>query len=203
VVVDNNIVVGNGSFGLEIFNNQAGSAHAPVYFRHITSWGNLRDTNQSKQGAGEITINDAKNTQVTQSLEQTIAGTGLGGHPIYALALEGGDTSDAVSNDLADGVNGNNTMLYNVGSFTFVPGNLFGVSPGFNSPAVPGAPDCGGTASVTLCMAPVIANFTPTNSSAVGLGYQAPSSTPVSDALFPRWLCTANVPSGLITMGCE
>jgi hypothetical protein len=52
-------------------------------------------------------------------------------------------------------------------------------------------------------MAPVVAGFTPKSASALGLGYQKASSTPVKDPLFPHWLCTANLPPGLITMGCQ
>jgi hypothetical protein len=52
-------------------------------------------------------------------------------------------------------------------------------------------------------MATVIANFTPTNAAAVRYGYQTPSSTQVSDPLFPKWLCNVNLPSGLVTLGCQ
>src|SRR6202043_725660 len=33
-------------------------------------------------------------------------------------------------------------------------------------------------------------------------GYQVPSTTSVSDPLFPQWLCNVNLPAGLVTMGC-
>jgi hypothetical protein len=52
-------------------------------------------------------------------------------------------------------------------------------------------------------MSTVIANFTPTNAAAMAYGYQVPSSTPVYDPLFPQWLCNVNLPSGLVTMGCQ
>jgi hypothetical protein len=51
-------------------------------------------------------------------------------------------------------------------------------------------------------MATVIADFAPTAASAKSFGYQMPSSTPSADKLFPQWLCTANLPSGLVTLGC-
>jgi hypothetical protein len=52
-------------------------------------------------------------------------------------------------------------------------------------------------------MATLVSNFTPTAANTINYGYQKPKSGSVADPLFPRWLCTANVPSGLITMGCS
>ncbi|MGC2661451.1 MAG: hypothetical protein WA324_26150, partial [Bryobacteraceae bacterium] len=52
------------------------------------------------------------------------------------------------------------------------------------------------------CMATVIANFTPTNSSAKAYGYQTPVSTPVTNSLFPTWLCNVGLPSGLVSTPC-
>jgi hypothetical protein len=48
----------------------------------------------------------------------------------------------------------------------------------------------------------VISNFKPKVAAAAGFGYQTPGSA-AYDPLFPQWLCTASVPSGLITMGCQ
>jgi hypothetical protein len=52
-------------------------------------------------------------------------------------------------------------------------------------------------------MATVIANYTPTVAAAKAYGYQQPSSTSVSDPLFPKWLCSVNLPAGLVTKGCN
>jgi hypothetical protein len=35
------------------------------------------------------------------------------------------------------------------------------------------------------------------------MGYQIPSSTAISDPMFPQWLCNANIPTGLVTLGCS
>jgi hypothetical protein len=86
--------------------------------------------------------------------------------------------------------------------FTYGPGNLFGVNPVFANPTTPGAPACGSYADAPACMAMVIADFTPTNSAAVGYGFQMPVSEKVYDTLFPQWLCNVNLPAGLVTMGC-
>jgi hypothetical protein len=52
-------------------------------------------------------------------------------------------------------------------------------------------------------MSSVIAGFIPKASATEGLGYQKPGSASGKDPLFPKWLCTANLPSGLITTSCE
>jgi hypothetical protein len=202
-VAYNNIVVNNGAKGLEVNNNSAGSYHSAIWFSQNTSWGNLTDPNQKWLGCAEVSLYKATNSHIYANLISTKSATGCSGHPIYAIAVSAGDGNDSVINNLAYGYNGNNTFLYDSGSFAWGAGNQFGVSPNFKNPVVPGPPSCEGTSNVPNCMEPVIANFVPRTTSAVGLGYHRPSSTPHHDALFPQWLCTANVPSGLITMGCD
>ena len=202
-VAANNIVVGNGGKGIEVMNNSAGSSHAPIYVTHNSSWGNLADPNQSWYGCGEIALYQTKKTQVSGNLTSTRSATGCGGHPIYALSVSTIDGSDTVVNNVAYGYNGNNDFSYSTGGFNW-GANQFGTNPSFTNPVVPGAPQCGGSANVPSCMASVIADFAPKpGSSTQGFGYQRPTSTSIQDPLFPRWLCTANVPSGLITMGCS
>jgi hypothetical protein len=203
VYVENNMVLGNGSFGLLVFNNQAGSTHAPVYFSHNTAYGDIRDTNQDKEGAGEIVIIDALNANASENLAQTTSATAPGGgHAIYGFSMSGAGASDTVSTDWLTGVSGNNTFLYSSGSFAYGT-NTTGTSPSFANPSIPGAPSCSGTANTVACMATVIANFTPTVTAAKSYGYQQPSTTGVYDPLFPQWLCNVNLPSGLVTMGCQ
>jgi hypothetical protein len=202
-VAYNNIVVNNGAKGLEVNNNSAGSYHSTIWFSQNTSWGNLTDPNQKWLGCAEVSLYKATNSHIYANLISTKSATGCSGHPIYAIAVSAGDGNDSVINNLAYGYNGNNTFLYDSGSFAWGAGNQFGVSPNFTNPVVPGPPSCEGTSNVPNCMEPAIANFVPRTTSAVGLGYHRPSSTPHHDALFPQWLCTANVPSGLITMGCD
>jgi hypothetical protein len=107
-----------------------------------------------------------------------------------------------VDKNFAFGYNGNNTYLANSGAFAYGSKNLLGTSPAFANPVVPAAPNCQAASNVTACMAPVIADFVPTAASAKGFGYQAPSPASMPDALFPQWLCSANLPSGLVTLGC-
>jgi len=202
-VAYNNIIVNNGAKGIEINDNSAGSNHSTIWFTQNTVWGDLTDPNQSWWGCGEISLYKASNTHVTNNLVSTKSATGCGGHPIYALAVSTSDGSDSVTGNVAYGYNGNNVFLYSSGSFGWGSGNQFGTNPNFTNPVAPGAPSCGGSANVPSCMSSVVNNFVPKTSSATGLGYQKPSSTSVHDALFPHWLCTANVPSGLVTMGCS
>jgi hypothetical protein len=202
VVVENNIVVGNGSDGIEIFNNQAGGTHAPVYVLQNTSWGNMRDTHQNRLGAGELLINVASNTNEYYNLVQTSSATGLGGNAIYALSVGTGDATDQVYSNYASGVSGNNTFIFSSGSFAYGPNNTIGTTVTFTSATVPGAPSCSSFASTVACMASVIANFVPTNAGASAYGYQQPSTTCVYDPLFPQWLLGIGLPTGLVTPAC-
>ena len=203
-VIYNNIVVANGEKGLEVSRNQAGSSHAVVYVNQNTSWGNLTDPNQTWQGCGEVAVQQASDTHVSDNLVSTKSATACGGNPIYALTVEAGDDTDSVTDNFAYGYDGYNTFVYDSGSFSLGSTNHLGVSPDFTNPVAPGAPKCGGTANVPACMASVVADFAPKSGAASqGFGYQKPSSTSVHDPLFPHWLCTANLPSGLVTMGCS
>jgi hypothetical protein len=202
-VAYNNIIVNNGAKGIEVNDNSAGSSHSTIWFSQNTVWGDLTDTNQSWLGCGEISLYKASNTHVSNNLVSTKNATGCGGHPIYAVAVSTSDGSDSVTGNLAYGYNGNNVFLYSSGSFGWGSGNQFGTNPSLTNPVAPGGPNCGGSANVPSCMSSVISNFVPRTSSATGLGYHKPSSSSVHDTLFPHWLCTANVPAGLVTMGCS
>jgi hypothetical protein len=202
VVVNNNIVVGNGSFGIEVFNNQAGTIKAPVYILQNTAWGDLQDPNETKLGAGELTIITTSHTEAYLNLVQTKSATGLGGNAVYALAISAGDATDHVYNSYASGVSGNNTFIFSSGSFAYGPNNTIGTTVTFANATVPGAPSCSTFASTTACMATVIANFVPTAATATTYGYQTPSTTNVFDPLYPSWLCSTNLPTGLVTPGC-
>jgi hypothetical protein len=202
-VAYNNIVVNNGSKGIEVNNNSAGSNHSTVWLSQNTSWGNLTDPHQSWLGCAEISLYKSSDTHVSGNLVSTKSATGCGGHPIYALGVSTDDGTDSVVSNFAYGYNGNNTFLYDSGSFTWGSGNQFGTFPSFTNPVAPAAPNCSGSSNVPSCMASVITNFVPRTSSATGLGYHKPSFTSVHDPLFPRWLCTADLPAGLVTMGCS
>jgi hypothetical protein len=200
-VAENNILVGNGAKGIEVFNNSQGAAHAPIYITGNTSWGNLQDPNQHYLGCAEIAVNVASSTQVSGNLVSTASATGCGGNPIYSLSVETGNATDSVANNFAYSQSGNNTFLYASGAFSY-GSNAVGQNPLLTNAAAQSAPQCSGHSDVPSCMASMVADFAPQTTAAQGFGYQPPSSTVVSNHLFPQWLCTANVPSGLVTMGC-
>ena len=202
LLVENNILVNNGGRGIEVYNNSAGASHAPIIITQNTSWGNLTDPNQNDTGCGEVALETASDTQVNGNLISTKSATGCGMNPIHALSVQAGDSTDTVDSNFAFGLNGNNTFLSNSGSFAYGSKNIFGVNPNFSNPTVPAAPNCQNASNVPSCMAPLVNDFAPTAASAKGFGYQAPSSTSSPDALFPQWLCTVNLPSGLVTLGC-
>jgi chitobiase/beta-hexosaminidase-like protein/ASPM-SPD-2-Hydin domain-containing protein len=201
-VAENNIVIGNGAKGIVVFNNAVGSSQAPIYLAHNTSWGNLTDPNQNWQGCGEISLDNAYNAHVTGNLVSTRSAYGCGSNPIYALAVAQGNGSDQVTGNFAFGYNGYNSFFYASGSFAY-GANTLGTDPQFANPTVPGAPSCAGKSNVPSCMALTIANFAPAASAAQGLGYQIPPASPVSDSLFPQWLCNANLPQGLVNLACQ
>jgi hypothetical protein len=202
-VAYSNIVVGNGSKGIEVNNNQAGSYNASIWINQNTVWGNNTDPNQTWYGCSEISTVYAHNVHLYGNLASTRSATGCGGNAIYALGVSAGNTTDTADNNFAYGYNGNNTFVYDSGSFAWNSDNHFGVSPSFTTPAVPGSPSCGGTANAPACMSALTQHFVPQAANSISYGYQKPLSSPVSDALFPSWLCSANIPTGLITMGCS
>ncbi len=198
-----NLVIGNGGRGIEVYNNQAGTYHARFWINQNTIWGSNSDPHQSWWGCGELSITAAKEVHTYGNLISTSRSTGCGGHPIYAIATSGGDSSDTDDNNFAFGYNGYTKFTWNSGTFYYNGDNLFGTYPGFRDALVPGAPQCSGKINAVACMATVVADFMPTVSGSGPAGYHAPLSTSVSDVLFPHWLCTANVPAGLVTMGCS
>jgi hypothetical protein len=193
IVVDNNILIANGGRGFDVFNNSAGSAHAAIYARHNTLWGNNADFNETNNLCGEITINFALNVQVLFNMAATNPAYGCGGYPLYAYYVAYGNSTDLAISNLGWSASGTYSATLNSQGFSYASNNLFGANPSFRNASVPSAPNC---------MAAMIANFTPTNATAAPYGYQIPGAVQTYDPLFPQWLCTANLPAGLVTMGC-
>jgi hypothetical protein len=205
IVIDNNIFVSNGGRGLEVFKNTGGTVHAPIYFRHNTIWGNNTDVNNNAGAdCAETILSHALNTQVSYSISMAAAATGCQANaPTHAYYVDNGDATDHVFSNVGYSASGNNKAAVSSGGFTFGADNLFGTNPNFTNAVAPSAPSCSGTTGVPNCMATVIANFSPTNASAVAYGYQIPSTTSIYDPLYPAWLCTVtNLPAGLVTPGC-
>jgi hypothetical protein len=200
LVIDNNISIFNGGRGIQSYSNNS----ANVYIRHNTVYGNNTQTGQLAGVCGEIAINASLNTQAFLNLAQTsVPPIGCGGAAVYAYWVEGGNGTDEVYENYGYDASGNNDGAANSAGFSYGPNNTFGTNPRFANPVAPSAPNCGSYASVPACMATVIANFLPTNATAMGYGYQIPGSAQTYDPLFPQWLCNVNLPVGLISMGCQ
>jgi hypothetical protein len=207
-IVDNNILVANGGRGLLVGNNGEGTPpFAQIYLRHNTVWGNNRDLSQaggsSSSWCGEVDLLTTLNTQAFSNIAVTNAATGCGSKPIYAFYVIGTSTADSVYQNWGYAPSGTDDTIFDSPGFSYGSTNTFGANPSFANPVAPEAPSCGNYSSVPACMATVIANFTPTNQAASSYGYQIPSSAPTYDPLFPQWLCNANIPPGLVTMGCK
>ncbi len=202
VVVQNNIGFFNGGMGFEVFDNQAQTVPATVFFKYNTAYGDMTDNNQTGGCAGraELLLKLTKNTALDHNLAQTRAGTSCSSGALYGSFAETVDGSDTVPAGWYYSAAGHPTGTDNATGFNF--GTITTTNPGFTNPVNPGAPSCGGTASVPACMAAVVAGYKPTTSGASAFGYQAPVSTPVTDPLFPTWLCNVGLPSGLVSTPC-
>ena len=196
VAIENNIFVGNGGRGIEE-NNNNGTTPATVYIKNNTTYGNNSQAGQAYPVAnGEINVVEANDTTATNNLTMTSQAT-TGGDAIYSFALNPTGTGNTASGNWLYSAAGNTTFGSGYGT------NVTGTNPAFANPVIPGAPSCSGTANVPACAATLIANFTPTASGASAYGYQKPSTTSVTDELYPQWLCNVNLPSGLVTPSCS
>ena len=203
-VAMNNMLLSNGGHGIEIQNNIAGSQHAPILLLQNTTWGNEQQSNQQYNHlCGEILINSGYNIQEAYNLVATSSQNACAGlaNADYALTAYTVDGSVWVYDNFATGYSGQNAYVYNGGSYGLASNNVLGQNPYFNHAVTPGAPNCSGTGSVDACMASVVSGFTATNSAAKGMGFQKPGSQSYN-AYFPQWVCSVNLPSGLVTKGC-
>lgn len=196
---ENNIFAWNGGRGLE-YNNNNNTITAPFFSKNNTTYGNNTQTGQDfPQGLGEIYINNAFNTNSTLDIAQTSADT-IAGNAIYSFAVIGSNGTSTVNGDWfwAPGVN----YIFSFSN----PGFSFGTNtfsdPQFVSTTMPGTPACSGKLNVVDCAAPIINALTPQAAGASLYGYQKPKSVCVSDPLYPIWLKSVTLPTGLITPGC-
>lgn len=201
-VVQNNIVVSNGSSGILVENNKTGSSAAPVFFKQNTTYGNLTATNRSFcVGLGELYAEAAFNVTETGNLSMTNAATGCSGDAIYANSVANGNGTVSVANNWMYSAAGNTTFISASPGFSYGT-NTVNTNPVFTNVTIPPAPSCGSSVNVPACMAALVNGFKPTNTSAQPFGYQTPSNTSVSDSLYPQWLCNVTLPLNLITPGC-
>lgn len=209
-VAQNNLGFFNGGRGFEAFENKAGSGNATIVLKYNTAFGNMTDNFQTAGclGRAELAPDNVKNTTFDHNLAQTRTGTSCMSAGLYALFVETCDSSCTVTNNWLYSAAGNNSGIDASPGFSLGAGNVSGTNPSFANPVNPGAPSCGSFASVPACMATVIADYTPTNGSALAYGRQTVSNTSITDALFPQWLCTgtgqmnSNIPANLVTPGC-
>jgi hypothetical protein len=200
-VAYNNILLRNGGQGFETFNNKAGSAHATIYAELNTLWGNAYDPQMNATYCGQMLISSAYQITMSNNLAMSSTSSGCGSNPVYMFYVGGGNSTDTISGNFGYSAAGQNCGVN--GSSGFSCGtDTFGTNPDFANAVEPGAPSCGSATSVPNCMAAVVANFTPGTAAAKAYGYQPPSATQTNDPLFPQWLCTANLPPGLVTIGC-
>ena len=202
IVVRNNIAVWNGGYGFG--NTGNGTPSAPIYYLYNTSVHNLTATNSSTTTCGDVTILSSSHTTISNNLIETGSSLACQGtsRAAYAVAVNTADSTDKVAMNWLYSAAGNNTTAITSTGFTFGT-NITGTDPGLANPVDPGQPNCAGKANTVDCMSTVIANYTPANPAAKAYGYQMPQSSSVSDPLFPQWLCSADLPGGLITMGCS
>ena len=202
-VAENNIAVFNGGRGVYTENNAAGSTHATIYFKYNTMYANNEQLAQGYcSGNGDLADYNALNVTAEYNLVQTDQATMCtSAQAKYAMAVSTVNASVVFDYNYANGVSGNNTSLFDGGGFAFGVHNVIGTNPGYANAANPGAPNCGGKTNVPNCMATMVANFTP-GSGVSSYGYQIPSTTSITDPLYPAWLCSVVLPAGLVTPGC-
>jgi hypothetical protein len=196
--IENNISFLNGARGIEVLNNGSAS----LYITQNTLYGNLGQSTLNGTFCGELYLSGTGAVQAWRNISRTNAATACSGpSPLYALWVSTSSATTGVAGNFIYSAAGNNQG--SSGNTGFVYGtNLSGTDPNFINPVNPGAPSCGTASSVPNCMATVINNFTPQTTGAATYGRQPVLTNQTYDALFPKWLCNVNLPSGLVTMGC-
>jgi hypothetical protein len=205
MAIDNNMIIGNGSFGLELL---AGNG-APIIFRNNTTYGNGLAPPFQAAGVAEISIKEGNsNVLVDKDLIFSLARWATTGASTPAIDIYYA-TKVTVSNSFVYssiglfGLNGYTASGVTL-SGVYLPNviNVTTASPNFVNPhQVTAAPDCSAATSVPQCLAQLIADFTPQAAGAVGLGYQPPGAcAPNPD--WPSWIGPGDVPDGIVTKPC-
>jgi hypothetical protein len=206
VVAANNLFVGNGGRGLEYQTYKKNATAWPKVYRYNnTMYGNSTDTHQNTTLLNEMDVNIGYGVVDTANIaDSTVAS--INGNTVFAYSAydESSAKGDSVSGNWFYAVSGSSTSHFNDDTLSFTFGsNVTGVNPAFKNPVIPsGAPSCGLASSVVDCMQGLIDNFTPTASNIGSYGYQKVTGINGTDSLFPQWLCTSNLPLGLVDMSC-
>lgn len=217
-VITNSLTVYNGAGGIEIGGSGNSSSH--IYVVNNTSANNFINTNQNASDCGMIedvgypftgSGSQNKYVEVYRNIASTEYGTsgGCNNQPQYAFSFGNVDATNVSYSNIGWSVAGYNVALLGTTTGLVQLNNTYGINPNFYQPFtnndIPPAPSCGSFTSVITCMATMVANFTPTNTTVLqsGYGYQPPSTAVIYDPLFPQFLCNnPNMPAGLVTMGC-
>lgn len=211
--IENTVTMFNGAYGI-LAGGGSGNSSSPMFVANNTAYGNFINTNQNQPLCGQIasygfpTNNSANANRLTSyynnlSVPGATSFTGCGSATVYAYVFGNFDSTDSVFNNAGYVSTGNNVLVNGLAPGFVVGVNQWGTNPVLANPVQPSAPSCSGKTSVIDCMSTVIANSLPTVTSQAKYGYQPVSGTPVYDPLFPQFLCgNANMPSGLVTMGC-
>ena len=190
-VVENNISVWNGGYGLGVTGN--GNPSAPVIFRNNTSVHNWTSVNSSATTCGDVGFLASSFTTAYGNLIQTAGATGCSGPTaLYGFAVNGANGTDSVYGNFIYSASGSNTTSVSSPGFSYGT-NLTGANPLLANPVDPGQPNCTGKTSTVDCMSAVIANFRPALAAAQPYGYQQPGVSPVANGLYPQWLCNVTL----------
>jgi len=211
-VIANSLTVYNGAGGIGELGS--GNSNAHIYIYNNTAHGNFINTNQNAENCAEIedvgypftgSGNQNRYTEVYRNIASAEYATsqGCNNQPQYAFSFGNVDSTNVGYNNIGWSVAGNNVQLLGTTTGLVQANNTYGINPSFANPstnnAIPGAPSCGSYSSVITCMATMVANFTPTNTTVLqsGYGYQSPSSAVIYDPLFPQFLCNnPSMPTG-------
>jgi hypothetical protein len=201
IVVRNGIAAYNGNAG--VVNSGSGNSSARIYIHNNTLVHNGTDTKSASNPCADLTLSFAPYIDAYANLVVTSPSPGCP-HSVYASRIDNSTATTRLYSNWLYSAAGQNTYTSSNNGFTGGPNEITGKSPQLRNPVMPPAPDCSGKSSVIACMSGMITNFASLNASATGYGYQRPRTTTpqTSDPLFPQWLCTANLPAGLITMHC-
>ena len=213
-VVEQSVLWGNGSAGLEIFPNCSQNDLATYVAFNNTSYGNFQDPAHTGTANGEFLFMDmnpttgsytAKNNilEVTMSSPGNAAHNGNFGNPVFGAVVSNNNSSTsriAFDSNIVWNRLAMSTQAGEPNTFGALNGQLYTASFPFgsntyanptlaNPSALPTtAPNCTGYASTTDCMNSgykVAASIAPTSSTSAG--YEPPASC-AADTYYPTWL---------------
>lgn len=207
-VMENNIAFLNGNSGMRI--DLTTLAHTFMQFNSVAN--NEQQSATIGSEFGEMFLQEDNNATVQSNITQTSVST-VGGFSVYALALSffsqitGQGTNTINSNQGYSPAAHNTSCMGTCTGFTFGGANTT-ANPTFASAPTsdPGAPSCSGSATVTACMAAIIADFVPSSASNAAWGYHAVGPS-ITNPYFPQWLCSGTALkygqlNGQVTPGC-